>query len=349
MTEHRDAPETGPAFDQGLPGKSRRGFSRLIESPAARRVAIPKILAASTLLLVVLLMIGWSTSRLIVAWVAARQAYQLPFSEIELVPPPDPWVKGETSGILEQVRENSRYGPTINFLDLDLKRIEADFRTCAWVKDVLLVEKSYRRLTIHLTYRKPVAVVVILPKQHEAGKLPPIAYPIDDEAVYLPDTDIDWVSKNPFQVRGMSEPLIEIREVLSTIPPKVGTPWKLPASDNPLDGGDPMVFRAAKLADFLQGRAQANRDFPGRPSFASIHIPDVPDHPFILMDRDNHRVDWGKAPGDEKWGEPSCDARWKMLLDWIKVHGPLTAKWPDYLSFDRTSAQLSRSTRVEKR
>ena len=334
MVEHRDSPESEPErVDEPRATASRR-FARMVETPAARRVALPRLAMAVGILSGVVVLVGLVGSKLIrigTGWVASRPEYQLPFSEIELIPPPDPWVKGGKSLILEQVRAEAKHGETIPLLGLDSEALKTDFKRCAWVKDVTRIERGFGRLAIHLVYRKPVAVVVL-------GKINPIAYPVDEEAVALEVDDIDWTEKKdpPFQARGIPRPLIEIRGVSSAKPTSPGLKWKRADSDEP----DPTVLGAASLARFLQERAISTPKGCPAPRFVRIDLPDEPNHPFFLIDSEKNQVRWGKPPGDEKLGEPSSEARWDMLLDWVDRNGPLKAIAPSYLYFTRSEARI---------
>ena len=63
-------------------------------------------------------------------WVDRRPEHQIRFSEIELSPQPDAWVKGGRLKILEEVRAGTNLGETVPILELDLKKFETDFRRC---------------------------------------------------------------------------------------------------------------------------------------------------------------------------------------------------------------------------
>ena len=99
-----------------------------------------------------------------------------------------------------------------------------------------------------------------------------------------------------------------------------------------------MVLKAARLAEFLQRQTRSTPSGRVVENVVSIYIPDEPNGSFVFRDSDQNLVNWGKAPGDEKAGEPTSEARWKMLLDRVDRHGPLNAKYPSYLSFTRTEA-----------
>ena len=157
----------------------------------------------------------------------------------------------------------------------------------------------------------------------------------------MPYADVDWTSKkSPVQVRGMSDPLIEIRRVHHSKAPKPGVPWKRLEPGGTRDEDDQMVLRAARLAEFLLRQERSTPSGRVVPRIVSIHVPVEPGHPFVLQDSEQNLVSWGQGAGDEKPGDPSSEARWKMLLDWVERHGPLNAKYPNYLDFTRTEAVL---------
>jgi hypothetical protein len=339
VTEHRESPEIEPTGAPEAPsgsGSTRR-FARLIESPATRRVALPRLVLALGLSLLVGFGV-WKLARSVAGWVASLPDQQLSFSDIELVPEPDPWVIDGRSRILEQVRVEANHRGKLPLLELDLKALEKDFRRCPWVKDVVRVRRDHGRLAVHLVYRKPVAIVVL----HVIEGEPDYAYPIDEEGVRLPEKEIDWTSTiPPFRVRGISDPLIEIRGIASSTPPRPGARWKKPDPSGSPDDSDPMVLGAARLARFLQEQRRSTPLGRVAPRFATIWLPDEPVETVFLTDAERNRVKWGKTPGLEKPGELSSEARWKMLLDWIDRHGPLDSKAPSFLQFTRSEAELS--------
>ncbi len=333
MTEHRESLEIGPEeAERPLPTSSRR-FARLMDSPAARRVALPRLIAAVALS-VGMVWLAASGVRSFLGWVGSGSEHQLPFSKIDLVPPPEPWIVGGRARILEQVRSEAKLPEMLSLLGVDLKSLRNDFRRCPWVKDVTRVERSYQSLTVRLVYRKPVAVVVL----EKPGEN---AYVIDEEGVPLPPIDIDWKSKAPrFQVRGIADPLIEIRGVASSTVPRFGVPWKIQNESGSLDDRDPKVLGAARLAEFLQRQPKTTMTGRKAPEFTAIWVSGEPTTSLTLRDVEDNWVDWGEPPGSEKPGDPSAEARWTMLLEWVDRHGSIEAKSPDYLRFNRAGAEL---------
>ena len=340
--ERRDSPEVESArVSEDTPPTPKRRLAGLIGPPAARRVALSKLVVAGVLVssLVILgLYGGVRIFRSAALWVDLRPEHRIKFSMVEISPAPDPWVVGGTARLLEEVRPKAKFGDEISLLDLDLKELEKDFRRCSLVKDVLRIDRSrYGRLAVELAYRKPVAVV-----KHPG--LTPGVFVVDDDAVVFDDRDIDWTSSvSPYRVKGMDTPLLKIWGLAEASPtPRFGVPWKRKVGADVADDADPVVLGAARIARFFLERGHPQDDPPGLPDFASIWVPQNPDDPYFLIDSGGNLVNWGRAPGMEKAGFPSPEARWDMLKQWVRAHGRLEAQRPDYLFFTPSGASLGR-------
>ena len=138
-----------PGLDLRRPPTPRapsRRFARLVESPAARRVAAGRLGRTLLVLAAVagLVVIGGSSvSRTVVAWLHRRPEYRIKFSEIALDPPPPPWIKGGGEALLESVRAGRKHLESLSILDLDLDHLLTDVRRNPWVARVERAEKSY--------------------------------------------------------------------------------------------------------------------------------------------------------------------------------------------------------------
>jgi hypothetical protein len=336
VANHRDSPGIDPDEPEVDRSTPHRRFARLVQSSAARRVALPRLILAGGIAVGFVFLVAFAGSKILGSirdWVASRPDQQLAFSDIELIPEPPPWLIGGRSTILAQVRDEAKLGGSLPLLNLDLDALRKDFRRSPWVKDVSLVRLDHGRLAVHLAYRKPVAAILL-------GN---VGYVVDDEAVLLQDTDIAWKLKKPrFQILGNPEPLIEIQNVQSSAPPKVGLRWKGMGAEDTFDAADadPMVLGAARLAAFLQGRAEADPPSFKLLNFESIYLPEEPVNTFFLVDVGKNVVGWGDAPGDHKPTEPSAMERWEMLLARVRRHGPLNAKYPNYIRLGRAGAEL---------
>ena len=341
--DRRDFPNLEPSGTDEPATNPGRRFARLVESPAARKVARPRLLVAGLLIITFVALIGLGVTRSLRSaggWVEQRPEYQLQVGRIELDPPPDRWIKGGADLILE----GAKLGETISLLGLDLKGLEQDFRRSPWVKDVLRVDRSnYGRLIVTLVYRKPVAILEYGPTNYP--------YVLDEEAVVLGDRDIEWASwKDPYRPLGMEAQLIKIKRISDPlVGPKVGLPIKRKGEGDSLDLPDPLVQGGARLARFLLDRDQSSGTGSPTVGFKSIYLPVELDLSYFLLDLDDNWISWGRAPGDERPGKPSTAARWTMLTDWLKRHGPLAAKAPNYLYFETTGARLRHPTHLRSK
>ncbi len=343
MTEPRESPRAGPEDDaeEARPAPSRR-FARLVQSPATRRVSLPKLAGALAggLLVAGLAWFGVTRiSQVVTDYVEAQPQHQIAFSEIELVPEPPPWIPTGAAGLLHRVGVEARREGRLSVPSVDLKELEKDFRRCPWVEDVRSVERSFGRLSVRLTYRKPVAVAEVA-----KGRV----VVIDKDGVILPE-DIDWVEKDRnFRARGVDKALTFIRNVPPPTSIRPGLPWKRADATDLLGGRDLEVLGAARLADFLRGRpgkSPAGRDAPE----ILLIWSDPETLGYFLKDSRDNWIYWDKAPRSEPPGEPTAGDKWKMLLDWVDRLGPLEAKSPDFLKLTKFGAEMIRRARPSPR
>ncbi|WP_435007117.1 hypothetical protein P12x_004497 [Tundrisphaera lichenicola] len=354
MTEPRESVQAEPEDDgEGRQAPSRR-FARLVESPAARRLALPR-LAVAALAGILLLGLSWvAGSRLVqwvIEWVDAQPEQQMAFSEITLDPAPPPYIRTGAEGILKTVQLNSRRAEHFSVPSVDLSALAKDFRIHSpWVAEVGQIRRSYGRLEVPLVYRKPVALG---PYEKERFLV------VDKDAVILPSDDIewsekadgvDWVEKGKrYRVRGIDEPLLMILDVDPPASMQAGLAWKKAGAPDPLVGADPKVKGAARLAEFLQGRAKVTPGGKPAPSIVAI-LPEGETLRYFLRDDRENLIFWEEAPGAEPIGEPSAEGKWKMLLEWVDAKGPLAARWPNYLWLKRSGAEISkgRTSKIQR-
>ncbi len=348
MAIHRDSPGNEPETSEFGPAEPHRRFARLVESSGSRRLSFPRLALAVAVIGSVLILVGYVgswTIAWVTSYVASLDDQQIPFSAIELVPEPDPWVHEGKTLILEQVRLASKREPMIRRLDLDLNRLADDFKALSpWVKRVNRIERPPGRLRIHLEYRQPVAAVVVdrgkqFVESDDRKRL--FIEAVDDEGVPLPRNQINWTSREvPYLVKGMSNPLIPIVGADPQSEPRYCEPWQRFDRDGKPIGPDVMLVKAAKIAAFLRKQPTTTPGGKPAPRIDRIFIPGDPSNSFLLNDSEQNVILWGKPPGDEELGDLSAEARWKLLLEWVDRHGPLNVKSPDFLYFDRDSVKF---------
>src|SRR6516225_447732 len=133
----------------------------------ALRLLLP-VLGAAVVLLAVALLGRWASDSL-------RQDYTLPFTAIACVPPPGP----EQAELLGEVQYFARMPDEVPLLDDDLAgRLRHAFERHPWVETVEDVRISPRRITVRISYRKPVLAV------ETAGQM----RAVDKNGILLPAT-----------------------------------------------------------------------------------------------------------------------------------------------------------------
>lgn len=348
MAIHRDSPGIEPEPNDADPVEPRQRFARLVGSSVARRVALPKLALAVAIAGSVLITLGFVFSwaaRSIVSYVDTRPEQQIPFAKIELVPEPDRWVKGGAALILEQVRTRSKLPENLPLQNLNLGTLATDFKGSPWIKRVLRIDRSLGRLTIHVEYRKPIAALVLKKKPPEKWAVEMI----DAEGVPLPQAEIDWKSKDyPYSVVGIGEPLLVIWGADPNSVPNYGIPWEAFENGKPI-GPDVLVAKAARLADFLRKQPLTTPKGNAAPKIGEIQLPGEPSGSFVIADLASNQIVWGKPPGDEKPGELSAEARWKLVLDRVDRSGPLKSEPNGYFYFADNCLKVYEPTQRPKK
>ena len=186
------------------------------------RVFRPRLLLALALLASLPVLGPWAVRQLPV--LEDRPEYQLPFSHIQLDPPPSDWIPAD----LAQRAGSNQLPDKVSLLDRSLPgELAAAFADHPWIEHVVSVRNQYPALvTVRVEYRQPVAVIRV-----KSG-----LYPVDGRGVLLPTADF-----SPMQV----ERLIPVHGIVTTPSVAEGRSWN-----------DPAVLAAADLAMYLGSRWQ---------------------------------------------------------------------------------------------
>jgi hypothetical protein len=242
-------------------------------------------------------------------WLAEQPAYQLAFTEIELDPPPPAWYRGGAARFLEEVRRLSGMPERIPVLNVRQAELAHAFEQSPWTEDVLKVAYRPFGVTIHLAYRRPVALVVVSPIEQ---------YLVDESAVVLPNEDVD----RKFAKR---EPLITIKGEGLAAPrdPRPGLEWKPAAGTSELAPGNEQIRAAANLAGFLTTKLQTiDRDGNHALNFLCINPMDK-DQPYrglFLWNPDEMvYVLWGHDPVLEDPSRASAEEKWAKICVWSRT------------------------------
>ena len=297
-------------------------FARLVQSPTARRFAPRRLaiaLSVGGLVAWGLVAGGVRVAAGLSEWVASRPEHQIPFDSIELIPPPPAFIRSETAGILDAVRAEARYGPTLPVLATDLEELRLALSRNPWIESARPVRASYRHIDAHVTYRKPLALLI-----YDVSKLDAVL--VDRNGVEMPSSlPFQWAEKKEprYRLSGDACPLLEIHGLGPGVPDRIGLVWK------PVDAEkvpQSKVLEAVRLAEFLQNRVGSKTPggFPF-PTFIRIHYewamrPDGPRSGFFLKDDQRNWIFWDSGPGVEIRDEPSATEKWAMLGQFIDSH-----------------------------
>jgi hypothetical protein len=294
----------------------------LIRAP--RQHDLPRVIAAFLLLLVGLLVLGYlcmQAVHLAVRWLHDRPEYQLPFEEIKLAETPPAWFRGGAEAFLKQVRENIGEAETLPVMDLKPDRIEQDFKLFHWVEQVRRVEYPPRGITVHLDYKKPVALISI-----RGGSDPAV---LDRDGDVLPADDIDTEKLGP---------LIKItgRGLVASSENRPGMHWKSGAQGAEAKRVERGVKDAASLASFLlnPSRADEMATIPGLQNIY-IHIP-IDHRGLFLQTASAAFILWGESPGEEAKSALTAEGKWEILKEWAKAPARRSLPEGHYWTFSGT-------------
>ena len=315
-------------------------FARFVASPATRRLAPRRLILAGS----VALALAWAACTLgarcvdaLAGWVAAQPEHQIPFDSIRLEPESPVYIRHGTPAILEAVRAEAKYGPTLSVLGTDLEELRKALSRNDWIEHAGPVRASHRRIEARVAYRKPLALMVEdhfpQPPGHENQ-----ANLVDRQGVAMrvelprkganmpPEPAFNFAQREPqHRLEGDRFPLIAIWGFGPVAPNRMGLIWK------PVDPRVPeaQVAEAIRLAGFLADRAGSKtpggRDYP---TFVELHRSPEPqpagrDRGFFLRAQSRPWVYWGSGPGAEGPTEPTAAAKWAMLGRYLDEHGSI--------------------------
>jgi hypothetical protein len=308
-----DGPEWSPVRPKpvGAPGRVPLRFI------SRRKVLQVGLVAAGGVSGLVLISWGWAATR---TWLLTRPAYRCAFDDIELAPPPPPWIKRGAEGVLASVRQGSGLPEQLDSQAIDLAVLRRAFaHHCPWVLEVVEVRRSFpNHLKVTLTYRQPVAEV-IEPLENRRLAL------LDADAVVLPLDGTDLAAAGTLLQIWSSEIPEGVRE---------GLAWP---DDKGQSGPDPVMAQLVRLAAFVKRR---NRSLGLRAiPFHLVHA--LPESGLFLGASENRWVRWRRSVLPERSPELSDDQKWDMLVAWVDEQRPWPQYRPAYLVLDFTEGGLA--------
>jgi len=304
LNDDAEPPRRAPRFD----------FARPAGRIDARRVAAALLLVVSIAL--ALVYVGGRLLSGAVIWLHGQPRYQLPFDQIQLVPPPPSCFRGGAPAFLERARRNAEEAEVLPLLDLAPGRIELVFKRFPWVERVDSIERPPGGLIVHLAYNEPVAKVWF-----PSGE----QFALDRQARILPPEDLDV---------GCAGGLIEIRGrgIIPPSTPRAGLVWKTDGENSPeVDRG---VVQAARLAGFLLEPDRRRRaDETPALRFPFISTAEANGRGLFIQNAEGTMILWGSGPGEERPGEPSAPEKWEILAAKAKADGVRPGNRGDYWAF----------------
>lgn len=202
------------------------------------------------------------------------------------IPPPPPYVR---SDVIHRVYEDAGLHQ-ISLLDQQATaHIARAFETHPWVRKVDWVRKMPQgEVDVHLTYRRPVAVVPVSASRHPDVR-GPARFAVDEEAVLLPSDDFDPVETDQY-----------LHLIIQDVYPAsgIGSPF-----------GDERVLVAARLAGLLADQKVSLKLM----AIEVVESPGVP--PLLMLVRsDKSRIVWGSPLGSEHNGEVPALVKLQRLI-----------------------------------
>jgi hypothetical protein len=287
-----------------------------------RQLDITRVLLTGLLVLAAVASIGYlgaQALRSAIRWLYHQPQYQLRFLDIQLHDEPPAWFRGGTEAFLRQVRDHAREAEVLPVLELEKGRIERDFKLFPWVDDVARVEYPPLGITVHLIYKKPVAMIPF-----PAGE----QVILDRNGHVLPPDDIDTEKLGP---------LIKItgRGLVPSAENRAGRVWRLTAAGSEATRLDRCVRGAAKLAGFLQEPERAREALPN-PALHILAIVATDHRGFFLQNAQDSMIHWGEAPGEELNGGLEAKEKWEILRKWVKSSSRRVLPPGDFWAFSHS-------------
>jgi hypothetical protein len=253
--------------------------------------------------------LGILALRAAVAWLGEQPAYQIPFREIQLDPPPPSWYRGGREAFLEDVRHRARMTERFPLLGMKPGELKRVFERSPWTEEVRGIVYRPLGVIVRLAYRRPVALIEVSPAEK---------YLIDESAVILSregaEEEVERFAKQHLIIKIKGAGLAPPQE------PEPGIEWKPRPGITDLAPGNGRIRSAAKLACFLAEMLRTT-DLNSHPGlgFRSINpMDDAKDYRglFLWNDDDQTYLLWGEAPGEERNGELKAEEKWAKICAW---------------------------------
>ena len=246
--------------------------------------------------------------RFIKSWVQRQAMFELAPASVALVPEPPDWLTDGRDKILALLPELiTKQENTTSALTIDPNEIARRLLVkMPWVESVKAVRVLHPdRLELDLVYRRPVAALSLV-KQG--------AILLDRHGVVLKSADVR---------KDFLDNVIQFNYADRLVDQVVQRGGKHPAQLAPGQAwSDVRIAESLALAEFLTEQDTARKRL--RRLFRLIDAANVQDNLLVRTNEDLW-ISWGRPPGQEQPGEPKAETKWRLLMEWLQLHGQSNA------------------------
>ena len=246
--------------------------------------------------------------RFIKSWVQRQSVFSLNPSNVTLTPEPPDWLTDGREKVLALLPELiSKEENTASALTIDPNEIARRLLVkMPWVESVKAVRVLHPdRLVLELAYRRPVAALSLV----KQGVIL-----LDSHGVVLKSADVrkDYLDN-----------MIQFNYADRLVDQVVQRGGKHPAQLAPGQAwNDVRIAESLALAGFLTEQDLARKRL--RRLFRLIDAANVQDNLLVRTSEDLW-ISWGRPPGQEQPGEPKAETKWRLLMEWLQLHGQSSA------------------------
>lgn len=237
------------------------------------------------------------------AWVQTQPDFLIKPDQIKIHPEPPNWLIDGRQEFLNLVPELNQPGKGLSALEFEPDEIARRLRLqLPWVEKVESVEiKHPTHVSIRVTFRNPVMSLTLPDKPRVL---------LDRHGVILPAESVR---------KDMLDTMIEFNYAARLVDQVIKRGGKAPYDMTQGEvWDDARVTQSLTMAGFLNRQQQSAKST--RQLFRLIDAVTLQDS-MILRTVDGLWIVWGQPPGQEKPGEPTADAKWKMLMTWLDQNG----------------------------
>ena len=238
-------------------------------------------------------------------WLQNQPEFRFNSDQISIHPEPPQWLNDPRDRILALIPEltESISAQPPSALTFDTEELARRLRMkMTWIESVKSVRLQHpNHLELDLVFRKPVMALSLV----KQGVIL-----LDKQGVVLPATDVR---------KDFLDNIIQFNYAETLVDQVIQRGGKHPAQI-----AQGQVWEDSRIADSLQLAAflTAQDDARNRPRrlFRLIDAANDPNR-LIVRTVEDLWIWWGRAPGHELPGEPKADTKWRLLMEWLQLHG----------------------------